>query len=228
MTKENEEKQHRPARSLIEVLALAFFGLSALVLLISSGLQLIANIQTQQLVILNKQQLIAQEASKTVSSFFDDKFTSLEATVELIDLSTVSAEQKKTILNSVLGFQPAFRQIILLSATGTEAAQASRVSYEVSNQFREQVQSDLPMLTQMEKDQRYASQIYIDEVSSEPLVTLAIPVTNILGDFKGTLVAELNLKFMWNLVDQLKTYHRRYGINLRFYSPPGTFSISFK
>ena len=33
---------------------------------------------------------------------------------------------------------------------------------------------------------------------------LALPVSNVLGDFQGTLVAEVNLKFMWDLVDQLK------------------------
>jgi putative methionine-R-sulfoxide reductase with GAF domain len=36
------------------------------------------------------------------------------------------------------------------------------------------------------------------------LIAIAIPVKNIFGDFQGTLVGEINLKFMWDLVDQLK------------------------
>ena len=48
------------------------------------------------------------------------------------------------------------------------------------------------------------SAVHVDFDTSEPLVLLALPVTNALGDFQGTLAAEVNLKFMWDLVDQLK------------------------
>ncbi len=211
MTKENETNRHRTTRSLIEVLALAFFGLSAIVLLVSSVLQLIASIQTQQIVILNQQQLIAREASEAVSRFIDEKFTLLEATADIADLPGASTEQKTTILRSVLGYQPAFRQILLINSTGKESARASRISQELSDQFIDKIQDDTSILTQTEKGQRYATQVYLDDNTSEPLVVLAIPVTNVFGDFEGTLVAELNLKFMWMLVGQLEVGETGYA-----------------
>jgi putative methionine-R-sulfoxide reductase with GAF domain len=43
------------------------------------------------------------------------------------------------------------------------------------------------------------------------LITVSIPVKNVLGDIQGTLIAEINLKFMWDLVDQLKVGETGYA-----------------
>lgn len=201
---ELENKRPISSRSLTVTLAIAFFALSLVALLVSSGLQLFSNIQTQQAVISSQQLLIAQDASKTVSNYIEDKYRALEATVELADLSTATPERRKAILESVLSFQSAIRQVLLLNGAGSESARASLSSRLATEEFTEQVQAHVESLALTEKGQRYISPIYIDNETSEPLVFLAIPVTNPLGDFKGTLIAELNLKFMWNLVDQLR------------------------
>ena len=72
-------KRPRTAQSLTTTLALAFFSLSVVALLISGGLQLVSNLQTQQTMIASNQQLIAQEAARTVSSFIQEKFGVLES-----------------------------------------------------------------------------------------------------------------------------------------------------
>src|SRR3954470_1690602 len=105
-------KKPRAALGLTTTLAIAFFTLSAIVLLISSGLQIVSNVQTQREAISNKQQLIAQEASRTVSNFIQEKFSVLATTVELVDLIRTPAEEQKQILDSLLGSQPAFRQLV--------------------------------------------------------------------------------------------------------------------
>ena len=192
----------RPARSLTATLAIAFFGLSVLGLLASSGLQLIPNIQTQQAAIASRQQLIAQGAGKTVSSFIQEKFSALETAVEFANPATATAETRKTIMESLLGIHPAFRQFALLDSQGRQVAQISRASQTLSPPFAAQLQGEV--LTQTAKGQRFISPIYIDDETSEPLIAIAIPVKNAFGDFQGTLVSEVNLKFMWDLVDQLK------------------------
>ena len=191
-------------RSLAATLAIAFFTLSVVVLLVSSGLQLFLNVQTQQTAISNQQWLVAQEASKTISNFIEDNFRSLEASVALADLSEASPVQQEASLDSLLSFQPAFRQISFLNIAGNETAYTTRVSQTAYEQFTEQLKTETEMLIVTEKGQRYNSPVYIDNTSNEPLIFLAIPVTSASGDFKGTLVAELNLKFIWSLVDQLR------------------------
>ncbi len=197
----------RSSRSLTVTLAFTFFILSVVALLVSSGLQIFSNTRTQQAAIASQQELTAYEAGKTVSKFIEDNFSSLESMAKLVNLSKGSAEQKKLILESVLFTQPSFRQITLLNAVGKETTQASRVSLTLSEQFTAQLQDEI--LTQTEQRQRYLSQIYIDNVTGEPMIIMAVPVD--VWDFQGTLAAEVNLQFMWNLVDQLKVGETGYA-----------------
>jgi hypothetical protein len=128
MIKKNKTNGLRPARSLTTTLAISFFSLSALVLLIFSGLQWVLNIQTQQAELSSRQQLIAQEASKTVSSFIQEKFNGLETAVKFSNPVTAASGTRKTIMESLLGLDPAFRQFALLNSRGQQLAQVSRIS----------------------------------------------------------------------------------------------------
>jgi anti-anti-sigma regulatory factor/HAMP domain-containing protein len=205
----SQQKKPQAVLSLTATLAIAFFTLSALVLLISSGLQIVSNVQAQRETISNKQQLIAQDATRTVSSFIQEKFSVLETAVGLTDPVTVSPAEQKQILESLLGPQPAFRQLVVLNAQDQEVAQVSRISLVAAGRISERLKSDI--LAQIKQGKRYISSVYIDPVTSEPLVLMAVPVTNALSDFQGTLVAEVNLKFMWDLVDQLKVGETGYA-----------------
>ncbi len=194
-------KQPQAAQSLATTLALAFFTLSMVALLVSSSLQLLSGIQTQQRAIASNQQLIAQDAASTVSSFIQEKFSTLETTVWLTDLDTASAEEQTTLLQSLLGLQPSFRQLVVLNTREEIVAQASRVSLRASGQPGDQLTTKL--LTEARQNLHYISPVYIDPITSEPLVTMAVPIINIFKEFQGLLVAEVNLKFIWELVDSL-------------------------
>jgi rsbT co-antagonist protein RsbR len=194
-------KKPRAALGLTTTLAIAFFTLSALVLLISSALQLFSNIQSQREIVSSKQQLIAHDAARTVSNFIQEKFSVLETAVGLTDLVTAPPVEQKQILDSLLGPQPAFRQLVVLNAQNQEVAHGSRISLVAAKQLSEQLTGDIP--TQIKQRKRYISPVYIDPITSEPLVLIAVPVTTALGDVQGALVTEVNLKFMWDLVDQI-------------------------
>jgi anti-anti-sigma regulatory factor/HAMP domain-containing protein len=195
-------KKPRAALGLTATLAIAFFTLSAVVLLLSSGLQMVTTVQTQREAIANKQQLIAREASRAVSTFIQEKFSVLATTVALTDLVTAPPKEQKQVLDSLLGPQPAFRQLVVLNARSQEVARSSRLSLVAAEGVSGQLKGDL--LNQVKQTNRYISSVYIDPDSSEPLVLIAVPVTTALGDFQGALAAEVNLKFMWDLVDQIK------------------------
>ncbi len=197
------------ARSLTATLAIAFLALSVVVLLISGGLQVFSNFQTQQATLASQQQLIAHEASRTVSGFIQEKFSVLETSVRLAGPATLSQEAQKQILESLLGPQPAFRQLVLLNAEDRELVKTSRISRAASGQLADHLKGDV--LTQIRQGKRYVSPVYIDPVTSEPLVIMAVPATNVFGDYQGTLVTEINLKFMWDLVDQLKVGETGYA-----------------
>jgi len=206
-----ETKTNKPksSRSLTVTLTIALFSLSAVVLLISSGLQLYSNIQTQQADIANKLELIAQGASSKVSSFIDEHFSVLEAAVDLADPISLSGQERKIVLESLLGLQPDFRQLVLLNAQDSQLAEASRLTQTSTEKVLTQLTEEA--LTQIHQGQRYISPVYIDDATSEPLVVMALPVTNVFGEFQGVLAAEVNLKFMWDLVDQLRVGEAGYA-----------------
>lgn len=192
----------RLARSLTTTLAIAFFTLGVIILLVNGSFALYSNVRSLQDSISARQQFIAQNAAKTVSSFIENKFVALEAAVEIVDPIKVTADVRKTTLESLFSLQPAFRQFALLNKQGRQLAQVSHISPDLSPQFTLQLKGDA--IIQTEEGQRYISPVYIDEGTSEPLIAIAIPVKDVFGDVQGTLVAEVDLKFMWDLVDQLK------------------------
>jgi len=169
---------------------------------VNGGFALYTNIKSHQDSISTQQRFIARDAGKTVSSFIEDKFVVLEAAVEIVNPVKVNGEARKTLLESLFSLHPAFRQIALLDKGGKQLAQVSHISPDLSSQFVLQLQGNL--ITQTAQGKRYIGPVYIDEGTSEPLMVVAIPVTDVFGDIQGTLVSEVDLKFMWDLVDRLK------------------------
>jgi putative methionine-R-sulfoxide reductase with GAF domain len=195
-------KRSRAPRTMAATISQMFIILIFAAILIIGNVFLYLGIRTQQAVLASEQQLVAQQAGITVSNFILAKFSSLETATAFADPVAADSGTRKIILESLLGLDPAFRELALLGGNGKQLAQISRISPNLSAQFLSQLKGDA--ITQTSKGQRYISQVFIDEKTSEPLIAIAIPVKTDLGDFQGTLVAEVNLKFMWDLVDQLK------------------------
>lgn len=206
---ETKTNKLNSSRSLSVNLAIAFFTLSAVVLLVVSGLYLYLNFQTQRTVIASQQELIAQEASKAVSSFIEEQFSVLETAIDLANPVSASSQESELILDRLLGLRPAFRQLVLLDTHDRQLGEASRLLGTISEEFIARLSDDA--MAQIHQRQRYVSPIYVDDITSEPLVVIALPVLDVFGDFKGTLAVEVNLKFIWDLVDQLQVGENGYA-----------------
>ncbi len=201
-TMKTETVKLKNTRSLTTTLAISFFSLSALVLLLSSSLQIALSIQAQQAEIEGRQLLIARDAGRSVSNFIQGKFSAMEIAVEFSNPITASPQSRTTILEGMLGLDPAFKQFVLLDGRGKQLSFVSRVSQTLSSEFNAQVNDNV--LSKTSGGQQYISPVYIDDITSEPLIALAIPIKSVLGDYQGTLVTEVNLKFIWDLVDQIR------------------------
>jgi len=170
--------------------------------MISGVLQTLSNLATQQEAVAGKLELIAQNASQPVNSFIQAKFSILETAARLTNLMKITPDEQQQVLDNLLGRDAAFRQVVVLNVQDQETAQAARLSQQAAGSLAGQLQGE--MLSQVHQGQHTMSAVRVDLNTSEPLVLLALPVTNALGDFQGTLAAEVNLKFMWDLVDQLQ------------------------
>jgi signal transduction histidine kinase len=190
------------SRSLTVTLAFGFLALSLFVLFIYSSLSIYFSFRNQREVINIQQQLIAQRAADSVKDFIDDKFTALNSAIDFTNLHKASQNDQKLVLEKLLGMEPSFRHLILFDAHEQELLHVSRLSHMVSAHVTEHIRQEL--FSQARQSTRYISSIIIDEITSEPLVIMAVPVTNVFGDVQGILAAEVNLKFMWDLVGHIK------------------------
>jgi GAF domain-containing protein/HAMP domain-containing protein len=192
----------RSARSLVTLLAAAFLGLSLASMLITYIPQLILFVQAQREIVGSQQQSTAKEAADTVATFVQEKFSELDAAVTVGSPTSASPEEQRRILGSLLGLDHAFRQLVLLDAQQQQLAMISRLSEAASGQLTDRAGSD--WFLQVRQENRYVSPVYVDAVTSEPMVIMAVAALDPFGDFQGTLMAEVNLKLMWDLVDRLK------------------------
>ncbi len=202
MTRNIWKKGSSGAPRLSRTLATAFFSVSAVVLLLYGSVEMFSAFRNQQTFISAKQQLIAQDAAKMVGNFINENFSILETTIWLTDLATAPDGKQSLILQSLLGIRSAFRQLVLLNGQNRILARSSRLSMDASSRIAGMLDDIGPGQDPARK--RKTGPVRIDPVTNEPLTTISVPVTDVFGDFKGTLCAEINLKSMFDVVDQLK------------------------
>jgi signal transduction histidine kinase len=177
---------------------MVFALMSMAALLVSGSIGLFFLFQSQQDAIADEQQLVAQQAAMTVAGFLQEKFSVMDAAVRL----TRSGEERQRALQVLLGLQPAFRQLLLMNIENSELFRVSRMSQTESARLDHQLRGD--PFARVRDGHRHIGSVYVDQVTSEPLIIMAVPVTTILGEILGIMAAEVNLKFMWDLVDRLK------------------------
>jgi len=198
----DKRKGKRKFRSLTFTIAIAFLALSMSLLVIASGLDIYFSFQAQQEVVSEQQQMVAREAANSVSDFVSEKFSVMEAAVRVGELIDASRESRGLIMEKLLGIEDSFRQLSLLDAHGREIAVTSRLSHAESGSLTDRAGDE--MFSHLSGGENYISSIYIDEITSEPMVIMAVPIRDIFGKSEGTLIAEVNLKFMWDLVGRMQ------------------------
>jgi signal transduction histidine kinase len=188
-------------RSLTASLTSAFLALSFVTLFLAVSLELYLNFRTQQNVVASELQLITQGAANTVSGFVQQNLSVLQEATGLNDAITATPDQQELLVSKLLGYNPSFRQVFILNTEGQELREISRLAGE-TDPLAGNLKTDL--LGQIGQGKSYISSVYIDPATSEPLVVMGVPAKDIFGDIKGALVVEVNLKFMWDLVGNLK------------------------
>ncbi len=171
-------------------------------MLITGSLNLYYVFQNQQKTVAAQQELIAQNAANSVRNFVQGNFDRLESAVRLGGLASATRPEQKRTLEKLLGLEPAFRQVLLLDSQERELLKVSRLSNLAMTHLGNLGCKNLAL--QLKQQKIFISSIFIDEASSEPLLWMAVPITDIFGDAHGIVAAEVNLKFMWDFVGNIK------------------------
>ncbi|HEX3044850.1 MAG TPA: ATP-binding protein [Bacillota bacterium] len=184
------------------ILAVSFLALSLIPFMVSGTIGIFISYNTQRQLAFDQQQLIGVRAANSVAGFIQEKFSAMETAARLVNPANTSREEQKRVLSHLLNPHPAFRQLLLLNSRKEESMMVSRCSRAVSVEIREYIHEDL--FTIVNEGNRYIGSVYVDKVTCEPMVLIAVPVRDVFGDFQGVLIADVNLKFMWELMSALK------------------------
>jgi len=178
-----------------------------MVLLVTVGFFSVYSLISLQQSSFNEKQLsIAKDAGLTVKNFIDEKIGTLEKVSRLFDVVDMESAEQKEMLGKLMGSESAFRQLAVLDNNGEEMMSLARQSKMMSGSLKDWAR-DLMSLEIQEKG-NFISPVYISEITSEPLMVVAISIKNALGDLRGTLIAEVNLKFMWDLMNKIEVGER--------------------
>ncbi len=194
--------KRKKSRSLTTILALSFFFLSVITLFISSTVQIVSNLGTQQEAVKGQQGLIARDATNAVSGFITAKQKMLATAVGLSNMGNTDQARQQQILSGILATEPYFRNMVYQNAEGRMLVSASHISRSDTQRFLGRLTGNLA--AEMIKHDAYISEVYIESLTGEPMAVVSVLDKNVFKEVQGVLAVELNLKFMWDLMDTIK------------------------
>ncbi|MCA9732722.1 response regulator [candidate division KSB1 bacterium] len=193
---------HNKNRSITSTLRRTFIAGIGLVLMVYTSFELYFSYNSEQQIIDGRQQIIAKEAADKVDNFIVDKFTKLETAIETSSFLSLDREKQRLLLERLLGSETSLRQIAFFNSDQKSMVDVSRFSKMSQSALTRQEVGKI--LETIQSTDKFVSELYFDTASSEPQVIIALPVRNVFDDFEGGLLAEVNLKFMQDLIDRIK------------------------
>lgn len=100
---------------------------------------------------------------------------------------------------------PSITEVGLLDANGKEYLRVSRLSLDVMSSGKDYSQN--PVFTETRSGQSYYSPVYFRK-ETEPYLTIAMPGD---GEEDGVTTTEVNLKFIWDVVSQIRVGQAGYA-----------------
>jgi len=180
---------------------MAFLGQSAIIMIIISVINIHNVFVNNEKLVFEQQQNIAIDAANQVEKFISEKVVILSSVSHVTNMSAIDNSTQKQVIGKVLALDSAFRQIALIDKNNNEVGRVSRLASSTSGQLN--VDNIKEALNEM-NDEIYISRVYCDDSTFEPIIIMAVPVLNSLRDKDGVVFAEINLKFMWELIDTIK------------------------
>ena len=185
-------------------LALAFIGLVCLVLFVSAGLDMWLGYEQAENVAVHIQQEKAKDAAGRIEEFVVDIERQLGWTTPR-QWDALPLEQRRYDLIRLLREVPAISEVAEIDGSGKEQLKLSRTAPDL-------VASGIDFSTDPRFAETEAKGVWFSPVyfrnQSEPYMTIAVAHA---GHHAGVTVAEVNLKFIWDLINSTQVMHTGYA-----------------
>jgi two-component system NtrC family sensor kinase len=144
----------------------------------------------------NQHSLIARRAANEIKLFLETPSTTLKILLETRDINDMNPFALNLILNKVISeYQPIFDRIFTIDTLGNEVTTSDfgpHVTHYRTEEF----------FVKSVEGVNYLSSVKFND-DQEPYIIMSYPIKQ-FQRIKGILVAEINLKSIWDLVDEIK------------------------
>ncbi len=147
----------------------------------------------------NQHQEIARRARNEVDLFIEGPRSILRLLVETKDITEMNPFTQGLLLNKIKSTYPIFNKIVITDSLGNEIT---------SSEFEEHITNYRldPAFEAAISGQSYFSAVKFNQLE-EPYVVSSIPIRR-FDERVGTLIGEIDLTSIWNLVDEIKIGER--------------------
>jgi len=155
----------------------------------------------------NREQLaLLQKEAATVTAIKIEKFiqdveTSMRSAAKGLDIGRQTSSDYRFELKRLLFLAPAITEAVTISVDGIQRARESRLLLSSVN--RERNVSGSAAFQRAKQGYSYFGPVYLVR-GSEPYMTMALPIEEFKGNIVGVLLAEVNLKYVWDVVSSIK------------------------
>ena len=172
-------------------------------LVASAALEMVFRFQDSRRSLDVLQREMAAAAAFKIQNFIDDithtlRLAAQARTVIERGITGEFAFELRTLLKNA----PAIRDVAVLTPDGRERLRQSRIGTS-----RPDPAADLsaaPHVTAARAGRPYAGPVTFDRASSAPRMTLAVPMERFQGEVIGVLAAEVNLRYVWDVVREIR------------------------
>jgi signal transduction histidine kinase len=174
--------------------------------LITSGLvELYFAFQAERTALTRLQQEMATNAASEIAHFVNDMTNQLEWSMQPLSATDpLSNAERRTEYLRLLRRAPAITDVHYIDPAGRERLHVSRVSITVEDQLLDV--SREPAFVQPTRRMPYFGPVYFRS-ESEPYMQIALRE----ADTGGVIAAEVNLKFIWDVVSEIKVGQAGYA-----------------
>jgi signal transduction histidine kinase len=152
---------------------------------------------------------MAQGAAFKIQQFVRDLEKTLRASTQTREIVAAGlTEGYRFELNKLLRTAPAVAEAAALRPDGRELLKVSRVRTTLPEDLKDR-SSDEAFRRAREGKPFFGRVYFVRE--SEPYMTIAVPMEPFAGDVVGVLIAEVNLKYIWEVVSAIKVGQAGYA-----------------
>ena len=186
-------------------LSVIFVLLAVVPLIITSIVVARQSFSTLEDQAIRQEQLVAGSVKTEIDAALRQSESELVFLADVRGLGTLTLEEQQLQLQSLFSQRREYNDLALLDADGQEIIRFARLATITEDDLVSRADSESYMEA-VETGEVYYSSVVFDESIREPLLTIAVPVTDLRsGQITNVLVAQIRFRQIWDLIASFET-----------------------